>query len=180
MSRPKQTALIVDDESSIRNILSAQLEELGYECVAVSGGEEALDKVARHQFDLMMLDVKMPGMSGLEVLTRFRDDHLETCVVMLSGPVDATIASEAMKHGADDYVTKPCDLDYLSMRLRRAHERRDLAKQQGPDQSPSGETAPKQVNPHEITEDLVNQQVARYQRLASAPDAGDEDPKRRR
>ena len=93
MSRPKQTALIVDDESSIRNILSAQLEELGYECVAVSGGEEALDKVARHQFDLMMLDVKMPGMSGLEVLTRFRDDHLETCVVMLSGLVDATIAS---------------------------------------------------------------------------------------
>ncbi len=125
----RQSALIVDDEQPVQYLLSKQLEQWGYDCAAVSSGQEALEKLANKQFDLMLLDVRMPGMSGLEVLRQSRDDHPAMCVVMLSALMDVKVIAEAIALGADDYITKPCDPDDLSIRLRKAHEHRELVNQ---------------------------------------------------
>ena len=129
MSKHERTALIVDDENSVHYALSKELELLGYECVSASSGQEALETAARREFDLMMLDIRMPGMSGLEVLKRFRADHPETCVVMLTAMVETSTATEAMKLGADDYLRKPWDANVLRLRLERAQNRREMARQ---------------------------------------------------
>lgn len=125
----RQSALIVDDEQPVQYLLSKQLEQWGYVCAAVSSGQEALEKLGSRQFDLMLLDVRMPGMSGLEVLRQSRDDHPAMCVVMLSALMDVKVIAEAVALGADDYITKPCDQDDLAIRLRKAHEHRELVNQ---------------------------------------------------
>ena len=125
----RQSALIVDDEQPVQYLLSKQLEQWGYVCAAVSSGHEALEKLANKQFDLMLLDVRMPGMSGMEVLRQSRDDHPAMCVVMLSALMDVKVIAGAIALGADDYITKPCDPDDLKIRLRKAHEHRELVNQ---------------------------------------------------
>ncbi len=125
----RQSALIVDDEQPVQYLLSKQLEQWGYVCAAVSSGQEALDKLGTRQFALMLLDVRMPGMSGLEVLRQSREDHPAMCVVMHSALMDVKVIAEAIALGADDYITKPCDPDDLNIRLRKAHEHRELVNQ---------------------------------------------------
>ena len=125
----RKPALKVDDEESIQYLLSKQLEQWGYVCAAVSSGQEALEKLASRQFDLMLLDMRMPGMSGLEVLRQSRDDHPAMCVVMLSALLDVKVMAEAIALGADDYITKPCDPDVLKIRLQKAREHRELVDQ---------------------------------------------------
>ena len=149
MNSTQRTALIVDDEKSIQYLLSSQLDQWGYSCTAVSSGREALECVSRREFDVMLLDVKMPGMSGLEVLERFQTEHPDTCVIMLSALVDKSVFANAMKLGADDYVVKPCDPEELSIRLRLAQERREQARR--------GEPPPEQGRPdfNEITGGLI-------------------------
>ena len=124
-----QSALIVDDEQPVQYLLSKQLEKWGYECAVASNGQEALEELANKQFDLMLLDVRMPGMSGLEVLRRSRDDQPSLCVVMLSALIDVKYLGEAIALGADDYISKPCDPDDLDIRLRKAREHRGLVNQ---------------------------------------------------
>ena len=104
MTQTRKTVLIVDDESAIHYALSRLLEQWGYLCVAVSSGQEALEEVGSRQFDLMLLDIRMPGMSGLEVLKKFRVDHPETTVLMLSAVIDKRLIAQALILGADDYV----------------------------------------------------------------------------
>jgi len=125
----RQSALIVDDEQPVQYLLSKQLEQWGYVCATVSSGPEALEKLGSGHFDLMLLDVRMPGMSGLEVLRQWRDDHPAMCVVMLRALMDVKVIAEAIAMGADDYMTKPCDPDDLKIRLQMAQEHRELVIQ---------------------------------------------------
>jgi len=126
MNDNKATILIVDDEDSIRDILCRKLESLGYDCVIAADGKEALWKTFMQDFDLVLMDIKMPGMSGMEVLPKMATDHPDTSVVMLTALSDIGTAVEAMKLGAYDYLTKPFNLDDLIMRVDRALERRRL------------------------------------------------------
>jgi DNA-binding NtrC family response regulator len=126
MDENKATILIVDDEDSIRDILCRKLESLGYDCVIAADGKEALWKTFMQDFDLVLMDIKMPGMSGMEVLPKIVTDHPDTSVVMLTALSDIGTAVEAMKLGAYDYLTKPFNLDDLIMRVDRALERRRL------------------------------------------------------
>ena len=105
-----------------------------------------------------MLDVRMPGMSGLDVLKNLRADHPETCVVMLSAMVETSIAAETINLGADDYVTKPWESRDLRNRVVRAHKRRELALQG------ESESAENKTDPLQITRDLVSQQMAAFER----------------
>ena len=168
MSTHQNTALIVDDEEVIRYVFSNHLDRLGYRCVAASGGEEALEQLERQDFHLVVLDVKMPGMSGLEVLKTMRPHHPNTCVVMLSALVDADIAAAALNMGADNYITKPCSLDYLRVRLKASQEQRNLARQAETERFPDEDTERK-VSFAEVTEDLIRQQIALFERLTSRP-----------
>ena len=160
MSEAPKTALVVDDEDVVRHVLAMQLEALGYQCVTASGGREALRKMSDQDFALVMLDVRMPGMSGLDVLERVRRDDPGTCVVMLTAVVDATTAGAAMSLGADDYIIKPCDQDYLSVRLQRAHARRDVARRAETEPLSHGEEVREALDREAISEDLMEQQVA--------------------
>ena len=120
------TILIVDDEEAIRNILSRKLEVDGYYCEVAADGKEALWKAFMKDFDLVLMDIKMPGLSGMEALPQMVTNHPDTCVIMMTAVVDTETAVQAMRLGAYDYVTKPFDLDDLSMRVEKALERRKL------------------------------------------------------
>jgi putative two-component system response regulator len=126
MEEAEATILIVDDEDAIRSMLTRKLEADGYRCEAASDGKEALYKAFMKDFDVVLMDIKMPGLSGMEALPQMVTDHPDTCVIMITAVTDAKTAVEAMKLGAYDYVTKPFDLDDLSMRVRRALEKRKL------------------------------------------------------
>jgi DNA-binding NtrC family response regulator len=102
-----QKVLIVDDEKNIRNTLLQALEPLGLEPDAAVNGEEALGKLKEGEYGLVLLDLKMPGMDGMEVLRRIRERHGNVRVVMITahGTIDSAV--EAMKLGAVDFIQKP-------------------------------------------------------------------------
>jgi DNA-binding NtrC family response regulator len=122
----KGTILVVDDEEAVRGIVSRKLRLDGYSCVEAADGEGALWQTFMQDFDLVLMDIKMPGLSGMEALPKMVMDHPDTCVVMITAVSDIQTAVEAMKLGAYDYLPKPFNLDDLVMRVERALERRRL------------------------------------------------------
>ena len=118
--------LVVDDEEGVRNLLQRILKEAGYEVLTAVNGPEALLKISQVDFSIVLLDIKMPGMSGMEVLQQLTTDHPDICVVMVTALGDAQTAVEAMKVGAYDYITKPFNRDDLMMKVRKAIQKRNL------------------------------------------------------
>ena len=118
--------LIVDDEESIRDILSRKLQSEGFDLETAADGKEALWKLFMEDYALVLMDIKMPGLSGMEALPKIITDHPDTCVVMITAVADIQTAVQAMKLGALDYLTKPFNLDDLLIRVERALERQRL------------------------------------------------------
>ena len=118
--------LVVDDEDTVRSLLQRTLEGAGYDVATAANGQEALDKVSGIEFDAALLDMKMPGMSGIEVLQQLTAHQPHTCVLMVTAVNDAETAIEAMKLGAYDYITKPFNWDDVLLKVRRAIEKREL------------------------------------------------------
>jgi putative two-component system response regulator len=129
VSEPKGTVLVVDDDQAVRSVVSRKMQGDGYTCTTAADGREALDKTAVQGFDVVLLDIKMPGPSGMEVLPKIVTQHPDTCVIMITAVVDTQTAVEAMKLGAFDYVTKPFNLDDLGIRVEKALERKKLVKE---------------------------------------------------
>jgi DNA-binding NtrC family response regulator len=125
----KGSILIVDDEKGQRDILSAILGKEGYRVLAVSGAREALQELERGEFDLLLTDLKMQGMSGMELMERVLSESPKQCVVMMTahGTIDSAV--EAMKKGAFDYLEKPLERDDLILTLQRAFEHIMLLKE---------------------------------------------------
>ena len=105
--------LIVDDEQSVREVLSEYFMEQGYSVESADGGEEALALVRRSTPDLILLDVRMPGIDGVETLRRIREAVPDMSVIMVTANEDVALARETLKLGALDYVAKPFDFVYL-------------------------------------------------------------------
>jgi len=105
--------LIVDDEPQAVELLEEFLTAKGYAVVGASGGEEALRKLKEERPHLMLLDIRMPVMGGLEVLRRAREIDREVGIVMVTAVNEESMGREALRMGAYDYITKPLDLDYL-------------------------------------------------------------------
>jgi two-component system nitrogen regulation response regulator NtrX len=103
--------LIVDDEPGVRSALGGVLRDEGYDVDAVESGEAALDRLGRHDYDLVVLDVWLPGMDGLATLARMRERQIETQVVIISGHGNIESAVRAIKMGAFDFVEKPLSLE---------------------------------------------------------------------
>ncbi|HYS44057.1 MAG TPA: response regulator, partial [Geobacteraceae bacterium] len=99
--------LIVDDEADIALILKLQLEDSGFKTARARDGLDALDKLARETFDLILLDVKMPRMDGMQVLARIQAEARNEAVVMMTAHGNEDIAVAALKMGALDYIAKP-------------------------------------------------------------------------
>src|SRR6266704_2486225 len=111
--------LIVDDDSGQRSLLDSFLRSQGFETVPVGSGEEALELLRGGQFGMMISDVRMPGMSGLETLRRARKEHAVLPILLVTAYADIREAVGAMRDGALNYLAKPIDLDELVATVRQ-------------------------------------------------------------
>jgi len=116
--------LIVDDEIAIRFSLTEVLRNEGYNVTAVESGEAALQQIEKQEFDLVLLDLRMKGIGGIEVLNSLRSLHPDTCVIVLTAHASLETAVEALRQGAHDYLFKPCKTDQLRRSVRKGLEKR--------------------------------------------------------
>ena len=112
--------LVVDDEQGLRDVLSIMLKRAGYAVTVASDGDEAIAQVQKEIFDLVITDLKMPRVGGLEVLKAVKAASPDTVVLMITAFASADSAVEAMKHGAYDYLTTPFQVDDYPQRDRAA------------------------------------------------------------
>jgi two-component system response regulator PilR (NtrC family) len=121
--------LVVDDETSMQDFLGILLQRTGHEVVTCGTATQAVLALEGDEYDLVISDIRMPGMSGLELLERVRDLCPETPIVLITAHGTAESAVEAMKHGAYDYLTKPFSVDEIRLVVEKALEKRSLASE---------------------------------------------------
>ncbi|MEW5765335.1 MAG: sigma-54-dependent transcriptional regulator [Acidobacteriota bacterium] len=121
--------LVVDDEASMRKMLEILFREEGYGVVTAASAEEALRALAHSPFELVLSDIRMPGLSGLELLKRIRQEEAPTEVILMTAYSSTESAIEALRLGAFDYITKPFQVEELSNIVRHAFEKRRLAEE---------------------------------------------------
>ena len=112
--------LIVDDERPVREVLSEYFETQGYAVSVAADGHEALAAFTRERPDVVLLDVRMPGMDGLQVLKRLREADADVAVIMVTANEDLELARESLSVGAFDYVAKPFDFEHLAQAVSAA------------------------------------------------------------
>jgi two-component system NtrC family sensor kinase len=115
--------LIVDDESGFRETLARRLEKRGAVINQAGNGIEALASLAREPVDVVLLDVRMPGMDGLAALERIRQEHPDTEVILITGNVNTNEGVAGIKAGAFDYLTKPIEIEHLVGKIRQAFDK---------------------------------------------------------
>ncbi len=121
--------LVVDDDAEYRSTVVRRFLRRGYQVQEAADGESALALAERRQFDVAVVDLVMPGMSGIELLEKLRASHAECEVILLTGQGSIETAVQAMKLGAYDFLTKPCPLAELETLIEKAADRRQLAKE---------------------------------------------------
>ena len=134
----KPTILIVDDDEQIRNLLAILLSD-DYECTKVASAEDALAIVAREEFDLIISDINMGGLSGLDLLPYLQRACPHAVVLMISGTHTIEAAIEAMRGGAFDYITKPLEINHVEAAVARASAGPAVVRRGG--SAPSGRSA---------------------------------------
>ena len=122
----RKSILIVDDEVAIRKLLRQKLSRSGYWCEEADSAEQTLDKLRSSPTELVLLDIKMPGESGIELLPEIKASYPDTAVIMASAVTEIGIAIQCMREGADDYICKPFNLDEVALSIERALEKRRL------------------------------------------------------
>src|SRR5579871_6296026 len=122
----KEKILVVDDEEAIREVISTLLEAQGYQCTICANGRLALEAFRKDTFDLVLSDIVMPEMDGLKLLAELRQDDPDVPVIMVTAMHDISIALEAIRAGAYDYILKPFERDQLYLSVRRALDHRRL------------------------------------------------------
>ena len=125
----KTLVLLVEDDPDITVILSDRLKAMGYDVIAASDGETALDATAQNSPGLLLLDIELPRMSGLDVLKRVHQISPEIPVIVMTAHGTIARAVEAMKEGAVDFITKPIEPANLRSVIAKALERKDLSSE---------------------------------------------------
>jgi DNA-binding NtrC family response regulator len=118
--------MIVDDEAVVRRSLGGWLAEEGYQVDTAASGKEALEALGRDDWDIFILDIKMPGIDGIELQRRIQEIHPEATVIIMTAYASVDTAVEAMKQGAYDYIVKPFDPEALGNLVRKAAERKRI------------------------------------------------------
>ena len=116
--------LVVDDEDDFRETLVKRMEKRNLDVSGAENAQKALNLMAREAFDVVVLDVKMPGMDGIETLRELKKKNPLTEVILLTGHASVESGIEGMKLGAFDYLMKPVNIDELLGRVRQAYERK--------------------------------------------------------
>ena len=127
-SEAKATVLVVDDSTTIRTLVSSIVKKSGHTTMMAEDGISCIEIINSHQIDLLLLDVHMPGKTGLEVLSYLRDHHLNIPVIMISGSADIEEAVKALKMGAYDFLLKPVNPDKLTVTVKNALAESELRK----------------------------------------------------
>ncbi|QJB58268.1 hybrid sensor histidine kinase/response regulator [Pseudodesulfovibrio sp. zrk46] len=125
----QEKVLLVDDEEGIRTVLSITVREAGYEVFTAANGIEALEILEKEDIPLVVTDIKMPGMDGLELLHRVKKDWPESEVIMITGHGDMDSAIDSLRKGAGDFITKPIHEDALEVALERAVQKIAIREQ---------------------------------------------------
>ncbi|UWZ85398.1 sigma-54-dependent transcriptional regulator [Occallatibacter riparius] len=123
---PASSILVVDDDASVRRVLQMQLVEAGYTVATAQSGTEARKLLVESRPKLVITDLRMPGLDGIELLRLIADDQIQTTVIMITAFGSIETAVQAMRLGAYDYITKPIDYEALLLAVQRAMERQDL------------------------------------------------------
>ncbi|MFZ0613125.1 MAG: response regulator [Desulfobacterales bacterium] len=118
------SVLVVDDEERFRTTLLKILKAKGIQAAAAPDGAAALAEIGRCAYDVVLLDVKMPGMDGIEVLRSLRERGCPAEVIILSGHAAVDTAMAIVRHGAFDYLLKPCDIEDLIDKIHAAYDRK--------------------------------------------------------
>ncbi len=121
--------LIVDDEEDIRVVLGISLSDLGYEVYTAENGEEALRILRETNLPIVLTDIRMPVMDGIELLRKIKHENPEIEVIMITGHGDMDLAIKSLKHEATDFITKPIKDEVLEIALKRAHEKISMRRQ---------------------------------------------------
>ena len=122
----KGSVLAVDDDPGISNLIRDKLTREGYTCLSCSSGEEALEVLKHETFDIVISDLQMPGISGLQLIEEARKTQLRSAFLIVTGVDDIRVGIDAMKRGADDYLVKPFQLDALVASVGRALAQKGL------------------------------------------------------
>ena len=129
MSRERTRILIVDDEEIVRESLSAWLEKDGYTLATAPDGETALERIRGERWSILLVDLKMPGIDGLQVLEQARTLQPEAASVIMTAYATVDTAVEAMKLGAYDYLVKPFDPEELSLMIQKIVAQQALVRE---------------------------------------------------
>jgi len=121
--------LLVDDEQAFTDALSKRLEARNLKVKTVNRGEDAIHIVDEHSFDVIILDIAMPGMDGLETLQHIKANHPDAEIIMLTGHASIENSVKAMKIGAEDLLEKPVDITDLLNKIEEAHKKRIVVAQ---------------------------------------------------
>ena len=121
--------LIIDDERPIRSTLKEILEYEKFKVDEAEDGPVGLDLIRKNEYDIILCDIKMPKMDGMEVLETIQKEGFETPVVMISGHGNIETAVESLKNGAYDFIQKPLDLNRILVTIRNAMDKKDLVKE---------------------------------------------------
>jgi len=127
--------MVVDDEEDFLETIVKRLRRRRVDVTGVESGLEALRKLEEEPFDVVILDVKMPDMDGIDVLERIKKRWPRVEVIMLTGHASVESGIQGLQHGAFDYVMKPAELDDLMEKVRRAHQRKLRREASSPDVS---------------------------------------------
>ncbi|MCZ6775611.1 MAG: response regulator [Ignavibacteria bacterium] len=119
MNSSKKKILFVDDDAQLRGMVKEQLSSAGYVLDEAGDAPQAMEMLQSGNYDLMLLDITLPGKSGMDVLKYVKEEGLRCRVIMLTGIVGLSAAVDSMKLGADDYVTKPYNMNYLLASIER-------------------------------------------------------------
>jgi putative nucleotidyltransferase with HDIG domain len=126
MANKAEKILIVDDEVTIRRLIHQRLAREGYQCNEAGSAEQVLEKLTSDLTELVILDIRMPGKSGIELLSEIRAGYPNTAVIMATAVAEIDIATQCMKQGAYDYIPKPFNLDEVVLSVDRALKKRKL------------------------------------------------------
>ncbi len=120
--------LIVDDDPDILTVIASALDDNGYQVTTASSGEAAIESLSINGFDLVITDINMAQTDGIAVLKKAKELNPEPMVMILTGNHDVNVATDALRHGADDYMFKPCKLAELSQRVANCLERLEVKR----------------------------------------------------
>jgi len=165
MTSQRAGVLVVDDERSVTDLLSTALEDEGYGCITAATGEDALKKLATDNVDVALLDLRLPGISGMDVLRTMKSTSPRTAVIVVTGVGDAETAVEAMKTGAVDYITKPFEAERVSHSVGAALQTATIWDNKSAAQGEGAETSDEEVDWTRCLDDIAAGVEARLNSL---------------